>query len=260
MGSQIFNYNGNNITFQLGNGDVMANATEMAKPFSKSPNDYLRLPSTRKLIEAVTGKSRIDENQLVKTLRGGNNQGTWLHEDIALDFAQWLSIDFKLWCNDRIKELLKHGMTATPQTLEQMLDDPDALILTLQKLKQERAEKEALQKQLKAQEIKIDFIDRVLDLDEKIDIGQCAKILELPFGRNTLFKNLREKGVFFKNRNEPQQKYIDKGYFQLKEKFIERDNHDSFMVVKVLVTQRGLGFLSTLFKASPRSKKLAKLE
>lgn len=267
MQNQIFNYNGNNITFQLGNGDIMVNATEMAKPFSKSPSEYLRLPSTRKLIDAVMGKSRIDENQLVKTLRGGNIQGTWIHEDIALDFAQWLSVDFKLWCNDRIKELLRHGMTATHQTVEQMLDNPDVLIQTLQKLKEERAEKERLQlqnmsqqKQLKSQEIKIDFIDRVLDADEKIDIGQCAKILELPFGRNTLFKNLREKGVFFKNRNEPQQKYIDKGYFQLKEKFIERDNHDSFMIVKVLVTQRGLGFLSTLFKAEPKQKKLANFQ
>lgn len=260
MQNQIFNYNGNNITFQIGNGDVMVNATEMAKPFSKSPSEYLRLPSTRKLIEAVMGKSRIDENQLVKTLRGGNIQGTWIHEDIALDFAQWLSVDFKLWCNDRIKELLKHGITATPSTIEDLLNNPDAFIKTLEVLKAERAEKERLQKQLKSQEIKIDFIDRVLDVDEKIDIGQCAKILELPFGRNTLFKNLREKGVFFKNRNEPQQKYVDKGYFQLKEKFIERDNHDSFMIVKVLVTQRGLGFLSTLFKADPKQKILAKIQ
>lgn len=260
MGSQIFNYNGNNITFQLGNGDVMVNATEMAKPFGKRAAEYLRLPSTKHLIDAIVGKSHYEESQLVTTIRGGLSPSTFLHEDIALDFAQWLSIDFKLWCNDRIKELLKHGMTATPQTLEQMLDNPDALILTLQKLKQERVEKEALQKQLRSQEIKIDFIDRVLDVEEKIDIGQCAKILELSFGRNTLFKELREKGVFFKNRNEPQQKYIDKGYFQLKEKFIERDNHDSFMVVKVLVTQRGLGFLSTLFKAEPKQKKLAKIK
>ncbi|MGZ9736505.1 phage antirepressor KilAC domain-containing protein [Flavobacterium sp. GNP002] len=260
MGSQIFNYNGNNITFQLGNGDVMVNATEMAKPFGKRPVDYLQNQQTQDFLTEYSKVRKSTLADLVRITKGGNNPGTWMHEDIALEFSRWLSPSFSIWCNDRIKELLKHGMTATPQTLEQMLDDPDALILTLQKLKQERAEKEALQKQLKAQEIKIDFIDRVLDLDEKIDIGQCAKILELPFGRNTLFKNLREKGVFFKNRNEPQQKYIDKGYFQLKEKFIERDNHDSFMVVKVLVTQRGLGFLSTLFKASPRSKKLAKLE
>ena len=48
-----------------------------------------------------------------------------------------------------------------------------------------------------------------------MDIGQAAKILGLPFGRNTLFKKLREMGVFFANRNEPKQKYIDAGYFEM---------------------------------------------
>jgi phage antirepressor YoqD-like protein len=120
-------------------------------------------------------------------------------------------------------------------------------------------EKENLQKQLTIQSAKIEFIDRVLDTEEKIDIGQCAKILELPFGRNTLFKKLREQGVFFKSKNEPQQKYVDKGYFQLKEKWIDRNEHDSFMVLKILVTQRGLGFLSTLFQAEPKSKLNAQL-
>lgn len=168
---------------------------------------------------------------------------------------------FKKWITSEVlPSIRKHGMYANKHTIEEMLTSPDFAIKTLQALKEERAEKERLQKQVKAQEIKIDFIDRVLDVEEKIDIGQSAKILELPFGRNTLFKKLRENGVFFKNRNEPQQKYIDKGYFQLKEKFIERDNHDSFMIVKVLVTQRGLGFLSTMFKAKPNQKKLAHIE
>ena len=29
--NEVFNYNGNNVTFQIGNGDVKANATEMVK-------------------------------------------------------------------------------------------------------------------------------------------------------------------------------------------------------------------------------------
>jgi len=120
-------------------------------------------------------------------------------------------------------------------------------------------EKEKLQKQLTIQSAKIDFIDRVLDTEEKIDIGQCAKILELPFGRNTLFKELRERGIFFKSKNEPKQAYVEKGYFQLKEKWIDRNENDSFMVLKVLVTQRGLGFLSTLFQSEPKSKINAQL-
>lgn len=57
-------------------------------------------------LSAVTG---IPVTGLVIVNQGGNNkmaQGTWMHEDLALIFAQWLSPDFYLWCNRRIKEIL----------------------------------------------------------------------------------------------------------------------------------------------------------
>lgn len=103
------------------------------------------------------------------------------------------------------------------------------------------------------------MMDRVLDTDQKIDVGQAAKILNLPFGRNTLFQKLREKGVFFINRNEPKQEYINRGYFELKEKFIERNNHDGFTVIKVLVTQKGLDFIAKLFEVVPSVKRQASI-
>ena len=109
---KVFNYNDTPITFDTAAATgTMINATEMAKPFKKRPNDYLSLPSTKELIMAITKKSGNAENQLIKTIRGGLHPSTWLHEDIALDFAQWLSVDFHLWCNDRIKELLLNGQT-----------------------------------------------------------------------------------------------------------------------------------------------------
>lgn len=109
---QIFEYEGSPVSFspQEDTG-CMINATQMAKPFGKRPNDYLSLPSTNELIKAITRKSGNAENQIVKIVRGGLNPGTWLHEDIAIDFAQWLSVDFRLWVNDRIKELLRTGST-----------------------------------------------------------------------------------------------------------------------------------------------------
>jgi phage antirepressor YoqD-like protein len=131
---------------------------------------------------------------------------------------------------------------------------PQSYIGALEALIVSEKEKEKLQKQIGLQSTQIEFVKQVLDTEEKIDIGQCAKILELPFGRNTLFKKLREQGIFFKGKNEPKQVYIERGYFQLKEKWIDRKENDSFMIVKILVTQRGLGFLSTLFKSEPKSK------
>ena len=37
-----------------------------------------------------------------------------MHEDVALEFARWLSPVFAIWCNDRCKELLLTGTVSIP--------------------------------------------------------------------------------------------------------------------------------------------------
>lgn len=87
--NQIFQYNGSPITFQKGDS-VMVNATQMAKPFGKRCNDFLSTKQTNELISSLSAKTGIPATELVTVNQGGNNQGTWLHEDLALIFAQWL--------------------------------------------------------------------------------------------------------------------------------------------------------------------------
>lgn len=260
MENKIYNYNGTDITFLSGNGDVMVNATEMAKPFGKLVADWTRQKSTNEFISSLSSVKGIPISALVQVVKGGTSeQGTWMHEDVAMEFARWLSPTFAIWCNDRIKELLKYGMTATQPTLEAIVNNPDLVIGLAQKLKEEREHKAKLQAENDKLRPKAELMDKVMDTDQKIDVGQAAKILQLPFGRNTLFQKLREKGVFFSNRNEPKQEYIKRGYFDMKEKWIERDNHDGFMVVKVLVTQKGLDFIAKLFEVVKPTKQLAKI-
>lgn len=127
----------------------------------------------------------------------------------------------------------------------------------LQLLKIAVSELEKKDKEIKVLKPKAEFMDKVMDADEKIDIGQATKILELPYGRNTMFKKLRDMGIFFKNRNEPKQEYIKRKYFVLKEKYINRNNHDGFVVIKVLVTQKGLEFLSQVFDSEQDDKIMA---
>ena len=105
----IYSYKGSEISFMSGES-TMINATQMAKPFNKRTNDWLSLKQTNELIDSLSAKTGIPATGLVTVNQGGNNQGTWLYEDLALIFAQWLSPDFYLWCNDRIKELLKTGV------------------------------------------------------------------------------------------------------------------------------------------------------
>lgn len=263
--SKTFSYNGNDVLFDI-KDDVMVNATQLAKIYGKRPNDYLSLPATNQLINAITRKYGIAENQLIRTERGGISPGTWMHRLIVVDFCQWLDIDLKLWCTEKLDELMRYGMTATQPTLEQMINNPDLVISLATQLKSEREEKARIEAESKRkdeviakQEPLASFAKTAFATDDKVDIGMSAKILKLGFGRNTLFDKLRKAGVFFPNRNEPKQRFIDAGYFEMKEKFIERNNHPGFVVTKVLVTQKGLAYLNHLFGGKPSDGKLAKI-
>jgi phage antirepressor YoqD-like protein len=170
----------------------------------------------------------------------------------TFDLMTGYNTKLRIKVNRRWEELEKRGVID--------FTDPKAVLQLAQSWADEQEKRLAAEKQVKVLELKTELMDRVLDADEKIDIGQAAKILELPFGRNTLFEKLREKGIFFKNRNEPKQEYIERGFFQLKEKFIKRNNHNGFVVIKVLVTQKGLEFIANIFKAVPAQKLLATIE
>ena len=239
----------------------MINATEMAKPFNKLAKDWLSNKSTKEFISTLSAVRGIVLTDLVIVKQGGNgDQGTWMHEDVALEFARWLSPAFAIWCNDRIKELLTTGVTTVSNDDEAIAYAMSVLQKRLEQAKEEKARLEAENQQKEAKITKLqpkaDFADAAFRSDSKVDIGMSAKILRLGFGRNTLFKKLKEKGILFGSRNEPKQKYIDAGYFELTEKFIERDNHPGFVVTKVLVTQKGLAFINKLFGGSPSDGKL----
>lgn len=161
--NQIFQYNGSPITFQKGDS-VMVNATQMAKSFGKEPKFWLMNQSTTDYLNELSKVRNLTLTDLVQVTKGGNNPGTWMHEDVALEFARWLSPAFAIWCNDRIKELLQYGMTATQPTLEQMINNPDLVISLATQLKSEREEKQrlALEVQKKEQE-KQSIIEETVD-------------------------------------------------------------------------------------------------
>ncbi|AUS04507.1 KilA-N domain-containing protein [Pseudotamlana carrageenivorans] len=118
-----FNYEGKNIDFKDQKGSVLVNATQMAKLFGKTPKDWLRLQSTDEFLKALEESQKADvpsglfqeDGNLVQVVNGGNNRGTWMHEDVALEFSRWLHPKFAIWTNKHIKELLLKGSTAISQ-------------------------------------------------------------------------------------------------------------------------------------------------
>lgn len=158
---------------------------------------------------------------------------------------------FKHWVTSEVLPAIrKTGAYSTklPQTF--------AEALRLAADQQELIEKQ--QKQIGTMAPKADFADQAFRLDNRINIGTCGKVLGLPFGRNTLFRKLRERGVFFSNRNEPKQKYVDAGYFVMSEHRVLRGSTD-FIVNVTYATQKGLAYIGYLFGKKPNEQQTATL-
>jgi len=191
------------------------------------------------------------------------NGGRKIEYGLTLDMAKELSM---VENNDRGREARRYFIQKEKEAVTPKISTPTRKELANWVIQQEE-EIERLrlvghnqEKTINTLAPKAELMQRVLETGSMIDIGQAAKILGLPFGRNTLFSKLRKAGIFFKNRNEPKQEYIDRGYFKLKEAFIERTDHPGFAVIKVLVSQKGLEFIASTFKAIPVVKTLALIE
>lgn len=196
--STVFNYNGNSVSFIKTNYGVLVNATDMAKIFNKKPIEYLRLPSVKELVKSMVGFLHISENQIVRTLPGSpeNGGGTWVHEDLAIDLAKWLSVDFRMWCNAKIKELLTTGVAAMPN-----FSDPVAAARAWADAEEkrriaEKAERLALEAKAKVEEEK-----KVVqaELDVAIDTIKKSETIVEMFNRSIPKEGvlIRESSKYF---------------------------------------------------------------
>lgn len=103
-----------------------------------------------------------------------------------------------------------------------------------------------VQKQLEAAQPKIEFFDAVTDSKDAVPMASVAKVLDIKgFGRNNLFKFLREKKILDKD-NIPYQEYVDRGYFRVIEQRFTTSEGEVRINFKTLVFQRGLDYIRKL--------------
>ena len=244
---KIFFYKGNPITFLKGNG-VMVNATEMAKPFGKSPKDFLKTEQTKQYIDALSEVKKILSADLVKVVYGDNG-GTWMHEDVALEFARWLNPAFAIWCNDRIKELMTTGVAT-------ISNDDEAIAYAMQvlnkRLEQAKAEKAVLEQQniklneeAKTNAPKVLFADAVSTSQRSCLVAELAKILRqngVNIGQNKLFKWMRDNGYLCRKGlyyNQPTQKAMELGLFEIKQTSINKPDGSILISTTTKVSGKG---------------------
>jgi hypothetical protein len=99
--------------------NIYINATEVYQAFGKSQTSFSNwktrtlIPYAERLIETtkVTSQNVVSQlSDLIIVRKGNTNQfeqGTWLHPKLAIIFARWLSMDFEIWCDEKISELLR---------------------------------------------------------------------------------------------------------------------------------------------------------
>lgn len=268
---KVFEYEGKSITFDLGNGDVMVNATEMAKPFGVNISKFTKDPRRCDIVRLLCERNSLKINDIptgislsiselaelypnfIKVSKGGIvggvDQGTWFHEDVALEFARWLSPSFAIWCNDRIKELMKHGATAiNPESLL----DPDYVIRVMTALKEERAQKELersqkeiAQAKLREQRPDVKFANAVKNSNSDCLIGELAKLMcqnGVEIGQRRLFQWMRDNGYLMKigrQKNHPTQKAVSAGLIKLVKKRIFLPGGKEEIVTTPFVTGKG---------------------
>ncbi len=152
---QVYSYEGSNITFSKGE-NVMINANEMAKPFGKRATHWLNNQQTKEFLQELSSVRNLTLTELVQVKNGGDNRGTWMHEDVAMEFARWLSPKFAIWTNDRIKELLTQGVTT--------VSNDDAAIAYAM---------DVLQKRLESKQEQVEFQQRQLEIvNENVRLQQ----------------------------------------------------------------------------------------
>lgn len=134
--SKTYEYNGHNVPMtRCDNGIVYVNLTEVAKAF---PNKNLtQIVNSQEIKDYCESLSKLQNYSLADLLivkRGGNDNGTWAHQKVALRVAQKLSPDFAVMVDTWIEKLLTEGKVelrpAIPQTyseaLRQLADEVEA--------------------------------------------------------------------------------------------------------------------------------------
>lgn len=97
-------------------------------------------------------------------------------------------------------------------------------------------------KQIEESKPKVEFYDRIIQSETSINMQEVAGVLNIPkMGRNNLFKFLREEGILNFN-NIPYRKYIEAGYFEVKETTRNIKGLDTVLLV-TLVSQKGVDFI-----------------
>lgn len=108
-------------TIQQRETDGYLNATTMCQAAGRHFAAYRRLDGTKEFIKELSSCVQIHTDELIQSVMGAPSTGggTWVHPDVAVHLAQWLSPRFAVMVSRWVRELLmldKVGVRPAPMT------------------------------------------------------------------------------------------------------------------------------------------------
>ncbi|MBE3645713.1 phage antirepressor KilAC domain-containing protein [Bacillus anthracis] len=194
----------------------------------------------------------LDEDELMSVkLTGMNMKSTLMNESglysSILRSRKQQAKKFKKWVtNEVLPSIRKHGAYMIDKVLEQAVTNPDFAIGLLTKLKEEKEKLVAAQQQIVKQQPLVTFAEACMQSNESLKVSEVAKLAAkhgIKTGQKRLFATLREWGLIFKNKNEPTQKAIDSGYFEVVQGVKEKPNGENFTWLTPYVTPKGQAYI-----------------
>ena len=204
--------------------------------------------------------ARLDDDERAKLNLGRQGESNIVNEpglySLVLGSRKPEARAFKRWItHDVIPTIRRHGMYATDDVVDRMLNDPDTMIRALQALKEERERTALLEHKMAQDAPKVLFADSVAASSQSILVGVMAKMLRqngVNVGQNRLFTMLRDDGLLHKEgtqKNLPTQYAMEHGWFEIKERCVNNPDGTVRITQTPLVTGKGQVYLMNRYKA-----------
>ena len=119
-------WNGTPISRRTSDGYINANA--MCKANGKQWSKYRESDRCQSHLDALTETSEIRMFDLIES-RQGQGGGTWVHPQVAVDLARWISAPFAVWMDGWFLESLQQAQPAPVETPPPRLREVEVIAL-----------------------------------------------------------------------------------------------------------------------------------
>ena len=121
-------WNGTPISRRTSDGYV--NATAMCKANGKRWKDYSESDRCQLYLDALESVAGISVHALVESRSGGaGGGGTWVHPQVAVDLARWISAPFAVWMDGWFLESVQQAQPTPVETPPPRLREAEVISL-----------------------------------------------------------------------------------------------------------------------------------